>query len=59
MRKTLFLLLLVLLISLLFLPNTFAQDYTQWELPAGAIARIGKGGVGDIKYIPLTAGFSQ
>lgn len=40
------------LISSLLLSNTFAQDYTQWELPAGAIARLGKGGVGDIKYSP-------
>ena len=37
------------IISMLFLPNTFAQE---WELPKGAIARLGKGGVGDIKYSP-------
>ena len=40
------------IISMLFLLNTFAQNHTQWELPDGAIARLGKGGVGDIKYSP-------
>ena len=40
------------LVSTLLLSNTFAQDYLQWELPDGAIARIGKGGVGDIQYSP-------
>ena len=28
----------------LFLPNTFAQDYTRWSLPEGVKARLGKGG---------------
>ena len=50
--RLLFIFLTLILISTLFLPNTFAQDYTQWELPAGPIARIGKGGVEDIKYSP-------
>ena len=31
------------LISTLYLPNTFAQDYTQWHLPDGAKARFGNG----------------
>ena len=35
----------LILIATLILPNTFAQDYTQRELPEGAIARLGKGGV--------------
>ena len=45
MKIRLFLTILTLiLISTLFSPNTFAQDYTQWELPEGATARLGKGG---------------
>ena len=35
MKATITLLLLLTLFSL----NTFAQDYTQWSLPEGAIAR--------------------
>ncbi len=42
----------LLLISILLLPNTFAQDYTQWELPEGATARLGKGGINKIQYSP-------
>ena len=36
----------------LFLPNTFAQEYTQWHLPEGAIARLGKGSINEIQYSP-------
>ena len=51
MRKTLFSIFLMLIfISMLFAPNIFAQDYTQWELPDGAIARLGKGGIKKIQY---------
>ena len=28
------------------------QPYTQWELPTGALARLGKGGIADIQYSP-------
>ena len=42
----------LLLISILLLPNTSAQDYSQWELPEGAIARLGKGGINKIQYSP-------
>ena len=38
------------LVSALFLPITFSQNYTQWELPDGAIARIGKGEIRGIQY---------
>ena len=41
-----------LLMANLFLPNTFAQDYTQWHLPVGARARLGKGWVRDIEFSP-------
>ena len=53
MKIRLFLTILTLiLISTLFSPNTFAQDYTQWELPEGATARLGKGGIRKIQYSP-------
>ncbi len=33
--------------------TTFAQDYTQWNLPEGAKARLGKGRItGNISYSP-------
>ena len=41
-----------LLVSTLFLPNSFAQDYTTWGLPEGAKARLGKGWQNDIAYSP-------
>ena len=37
---------------MLFLANAFAENYTQWALPDGAIARFGKGGAGEIQYSP-------
>ena len=43
------LLLLILQIGLL---NLSAQEYTQWELPDGAIARLGKGRINDMEYSP-------
>ena len=33
-------------------PSSFAQDYTQWGLPEGAKARIGKGSINDMRYSP-------
>ena len=40
-------------ITILFLQNASAQDYTQWGLPSGAIARLGKGSIsGNIAYSP-------
>ena len=36
----------------LFLPNALAQDYSQWGLPEGATARIGKSVITDIAYSP-------
>ena len=38
--------------STLYLPSSFAQDYTQWGLPEGAKARIGKGSINDMQYSP-------
>ncbi|MCG9133481.1 WD40 repeat domain-containing protein [Candidatus Poribacteria bacterium] len=34
---------IILFISTLFLPFTFAEDYMRWELPEGAKMRLGKG----------------
>ena len=51
MKATLFSTLLTLfLILTLYLPTTFAQDYTQWDLPDGAKARISKGWINNVAY---------
>ena len=42
----------LLVLFALFLPNSRAQEYTQWELPKGAKARLGKGSINEIKYSP-------
>ena len=53
MKKTLFFNLLISLVaSTLSLPNTFAEDPTQWNLPEDAKARIGKGKINAIQYSP-------
>ena len=51
-KQTFFLISTFLIVSTLFLPNSFAQDYTQWLLPEGAKARLGKGSVGAIVHSP-------
>ena len=43
---------LLLLILQFGILNNYAQDYTQWELPDGAIARLGKGRINDMEYSP-------
>ncbi|MDE0636005.1 MAG: T9SS type A sorting domain-containing protein [Candidatus Poribacteria bacterium] len=51
--KTIQLLTLIFLfISTLFLPSTFGQDASNWDLPEGAIARLGKGALGSVRYSP-------
>ena len=43
----------LLMLFALFPLSTFAQDYTQWGLPEGAKARLGKGYItGNITYSP-------
>ena len=42
----------LLILLILFLPNTFAQDYTQWGLPEGVKARFGKGKIFELQYSP-------
>ena len=53
MKAKLFLIFTLLLVSVLFLQNTFAEDYRHWGLPTGAKARIGKGWIsGNIAFSP-------
>ena len=53
MKTTCFSVLTVLgLTTLLFLNPTFAQDSSQWSLPDGAKARLGKGSTNDVTYSP-------
>ena len=41
-----------LMLLVLFLPYTPAQEYTRWNLPEGAVARLGKGSINGIQYSP-------
>ena len=52
MKKRIFFSFILLLVSVLFVSNTFAEDYTQWGLPNGAKTRIGKGSISDLQYSP-------
>ena len=53
MKKTLFSIFsLALIVSMLCLSDASAQEYTQWELPKDAIARLGKGRIEDMQYSP-------
>ncbi len=53
MKITLFLYLLVISVfPIFFITNSIADDYTQMNLPEGAIARFGKGEIDDIQYSP-------
>ena len=42
----------VLMLLVLFLPNIPAQEFTQWHLPEGAVARLGKGSINAVQYSP-------
>lgn len=55
MKRTLFsnfLTLLTVFLMLHLLPNTFTQNNTQWGVPEGARARLGRGTLGEIRYSP-------
>ena len=52
MRKTELFFIVFLLIVGLFSNGSLAQDYTQWRLPEGATARLGKGKINDVKFSP-------
>ena len=42
----------LLMLLVLFLTNSYPQDYTQSNLPEGAVARLGKGKIKAIQYSP-------
>ena len=53
MKLTRFSILVMFFVGTVSLRITFAQDYTQWHLPEGAKARLGKGAItGNIQYSP-------
>ena len=52
MKQRAFFIFVWLLIPLFLSPSSFAQGYTQMNLPEGAIARFGKGYINDVKYSP-------
>ena len=52
MKKMLLLSVAIAVIAVLFLPRAFAADYTQWHLPAGAEARLGKGWINAQEFSP-------
>ena len=53
MKTTLVFTLIFFTVSLfIFFPHTIAVDTTEWNLPEGAITRLGKGHISDIKYSP-------
>ena len=52
MKSTLTVISAMLLVSTLFLPSTFAEDYIRWELPEGARMRLGKGQIKSYQFSP-------
>ena len=52
MKRLLFLLFTVFLLSTLLLLTSSAQDNTKIGLPEGAIARLGKGGINLMRFSP-------
>ena len=52
MKTTGFSILLIWFAIFAYATNTFAQDSTQWHLPEGATARLGKGWIREIAYSP-------
>ena len=60
MKNRCFSILMILIITLAFVPNTFAQDALQGPLPEGAIARLGggKGTIYQIQFSPNNTFFA-
>ena len=52
LKKRLFLACMSLCVSLLLTDSSFAEAYTQWQLPEGVFARLGKGQVSDFVFSP-------
>ena len=42
----------LILLTTYYHSNVSADNYSRWDLPDGAMARIGKGEIGAIKYSP-------
>ena len=58
MKKTLFLIITLILSVALLLVNSFAEDWTRIGLPEGAKARLGKGQITDFAFSPDGAWFA-
>ncbi len=52
MKHRFFALSLIWVVVFAFSVNTWAQDYTQLDLPEGAKARLGKGRISEVAYSP-------
>ena len=52
MRTIFSLLIALFFVSTIDITTSFAQDFTQWSLPEGARARLGKGKIYDLTYSP-------
>ncbi len=52
LKKRLFFACICLGVSLLLAESSFAEAYTQWQLPEGVLARLGKGWVTDWVFSP-------
>ncbi|MYD23333.1 MAG: T9SS type A sorting domain-containing protein [Holophagales bacterium] len=52
MRKTRLFNLVLLLVCVLFVQDSQAQNYTRWGLPEGAIARFGRSSISEMAYSP-------
>ena len=50
--KTKYLLFIIVILTVVILPNGICQDNTQIGLPEGAIARLGKGGINIMRFSP-------
>lgn len=51
-KRVLFYIALLLILNLFLSNRSLADDYTQWHLPEGAIERLGKGKINDVKFSP-------
>ena len=52
MKKGLFFKFSLLLVFVLLLQDSFAQDSPQWRLPENVKARLGKGRISEFQYSP-------
>ena len=52
LKKRLFFACTCLCVSLLLAESSFTEAYTQWQLPEGVLARLGKGWVSDCVFSP-------